>query len=112
MAKYELTATGKKELANPKEWARTNLPIKIVECLEAMHDVEDLRPAEAVRKKLASWRRLGWVREIKAAKLDKPAGAETRTRKDSKKTRVRSTKKSTPEKPAGPLLQMASKEVA
>jgi hypothetical protein len=102
MAKYTLTKLGRKDLANPKDWARSSSSLKLVETLQRRGDVEALRPTKLIKTKLASWIRLKWVKKSES-KREKPA------RSKAKKSRV---SKPAPAKPTGTLLQMANKQVA
>jgi hypothetical protein len=63
---YKITPAGHEELDNPREWARTDLPVVIVESLgEAGCSLAEIvnrtGDEDAVQEKLRKWMRQGWV---------------------------------------------------
>jgi hypothetical protein len=81
---YTITASGMKELDEPKEWARTKLPQTLAETLldGKAHSSEDLYSLlhrfdtnSKIAAKLASWTRRGWIKKTEAAavKVEKSA---------------------------------------
>lgn len=63
---YKITPAGHEELDNPHEWARTNLPVLIVEALgesgcSLAEIVNRAGDEDAVHEKLRKWMRQGWV---------------------------------------------------
>ena len=59
--RYELTATGRKELAEPDTWARNKNTVTLVKMVEKGVSEEALNPKQKAR--LNSWAKLGWVKK-------------------------------------------------
>jgi hypothetical protein len=63
---YKITRAGQEELDNPREWARTDLPVAIAEALgedgcSLAEIVNRAGDEDAVQEKLRKWMRKGWV---------------------------------------------------